>query len=177
MHSNDIAWLSLAVIMFHEFEEIAFIEPFLNHSEGDPQASQLPFNSLRGISTAATTLMIGLNFVLFTLATLLSVLFGWYSFLWGFLAVFTVHLVMHCMEWIQYRRYTPSTITAYATLPWFVYALWRMAAYGHIRPFIALVSFIIMLVVMSIELPFLHTLEPGIDRWIQRTFSTPKSKK
>jgi hypothetical protein len=167
---NDVAWLSLAVIMVHEFEEIAFIEPFLARTRHDPRAPGMPFHSTRGVATSVTALLIGVNFVLFTGFTLVAVLFGWYSFLWGFLVSFTMHLAAHCAEPIRLRTYTPSTVTAYLTLPWMLYALWYLPAYGHVRPVSGAVAVVVMMVLAPIDLGLLHANERRLDAWLRRTF-------
>jgi len=170
---NDVAWLSLAVTQIHEFEEIVFIEPFLRRTRDDPRSPQLPFQSSRGTSTSTIAFNIGLNFVLFTAFTLVAVIFNWYSFLWGFLVVFTLHLVGHVTETLRLRRYTPSTVTGFATLPWMLYAVWYLPHYHHVRGPSGVVALIAMMVVADIDLRFLHGNEDRFEAWLGRVFGPP----
>lgn len=167
---HDVAWFSLVVLMIHEFEEIIFIEPFLARTRNHPRASAMPFHSTRGVATSVTAFLIGINFVLFTGFTLVAVLFNCYALLWGFLVSFTMHLFGHCAEPIRLRTYTPSTVTGYLTLPWMLYALWYLPAYGHVGPVSGAISAVVMIVLAPIDLGILHANERRLDAWLRRTF-------
>lgn len=167
---EDVVWLSLAVTMIHEFEEIIFIEPFLRRTRDDPRAAELPFHSSRGTSTSVIAAMIGLNFVLFTGFALVATSFRWYSFYFGFLAVFTLHLLGHAVETIRLRRYTPSTVTSFLTLPWMIYAIWYLPHHHYVSLVSGWLSVLGMLWFAEIDLGFLHRNETRVEGWIERFF-------
>jgi hypothetical protein len=147
---EGLVWLALALFMVHEFEEIILVKAWSVRHETRIAAlfpKVKPFGlhlfDANGYASAPITetaaIGIGLQFVLFGLLTLLSVLFGHYLVWLGFMALMPfLSIFMHTRVEIRFKGYTPGFATALLTaVPtvWIVvrvylltdYALWAIA--------------------------------------------------
>ncbi|MBK0420524.1 HXXEE domain-containing protein [Leucobacter sp. CSA2] len=127
MTLENLVWISVALFMVHEFEELVRIRPWLARHRDDPRAREQGFWSFSGTSTSTMAAMIFEEYVLFVLFALAAVLFHLPGMFSGLLVAYTLHLLGHIAEAIRLRMQTPSVISSVITLPWYLYAIAALA--------------------------------------------------
>ncbi|HBG42724.1 MAG TPA: HXXEE domain-containing protein [Porphyromonadaceae bacterium] len=121
-----IVWLLPVVFMLHEFEEILFFRQWLHKnkvflSQKYPKVSAFLLVRVGHLSTEGFVLAVAEEFVLLSVVTVLSVVFDCYWLWLGVFMGFSVHLLVHLLQWIAFRRYIPGI---YTTLLALVYSVW-----------------------------------------------------
>ncbi len=120
-------WLLPAVFMFHDFEEIIFLQPWLQcknpllKAHFPRLAGQIDRSANR--STSAFAFVVAAEFAVLTAIVVVTVWHAWYA-LWfaAFLAFFT-HLIMHIGQSIVLRGYVPAVATSLLCMPYCVWVL------------------------------------------------------
>lgn len=117
------------VFMIHDFEEIIMFRPWLERNRTDLKNRFPKFHKFlieKGIFSLSTSAFAVAVSVIFVLISAVSILSLWYHFhyLWfGIFVVYTLHLFVHIVQWIIYRKYVPVIITSILTLPYCIYTL------------------------------------------------------
>jgi hypothetical protein len=125
---TTIVWLFPIVFMLHEFEEIIFFKPWLREnsaclSERFPWLARRLLPRLEGLSVAAFAVAVGEEFVLLSVVTVVSVLFGNYLLWFGVFMGFFVHLLIHLGQWIVLRKYIPAIYTTIVSMVYCLFSL------------------------------------------------------
>jgi len=125
------------VFMIHDFEEIIFFKPFLR-SKGEYLRNRFPILAEKflshydGISTSAYALAVAEEFLIISAGTFYSIItrnfYPWFCLY----VVFSIHLIIHIVQWIAIRIYVPTIITSFLSLPYCVYVLMSMSP--HFQP-------------------------------------------
>lgn len=116
------------VFMFHDFEEIIFMKSWFNKN-GQWLAEKFPFlpktlfSHLENTTTANFALMVAEEFILVCLVTYLGILSGNYYWWLGAFMAFSVHIVIHLIQWIVVRGYIPVIVTSLLCLPYCIYGI------------------------------------------------------
>jgi hypothetical protein len=118
---KTIVWLLPIVFMFHDFEEIIFFKSWIiknkiTLSEKFPNLSKRFFSRFENLSVQAFSLAVAEEFVLLSAITVLSVIFDCYLLWFGVFMVFFIHLFMHFVQWIVFRKYIPAIYTSVISL-------------------------------------------------------------
>lgn len=116
------------VFMLHEYEEIIMFRHWLNRNRGDlkrrfPKLEQ--FFARRGYfdySTATFAVGTAHEFILISAISLCAVWQGVYQWWFAALVGHSVHLLIHVVQWVIYRKYVPVITTTILTLPYCIYA-------------------------------------------------------
>lgn len=115
------------VFMVHDFEEIIMFRSWLAKNREELYkrfpaiAAFMERQQLFELSTSAFSVGVAHEFVLITVASILGVFTQTYGcWVAAFMAYF-LHLFVHIVQWIAYRKYVPVIITGVATLPYCVY--------------------------------------------------------
>jgi hypothetical protein len=108
--------------MIHDFEEILFIEPWLLRNKQKlkrkfPKLSSKVLAQFEKLSTAGFAMVVAEEFVLLSIITYLSILREQYFLWFGLFMAFSIHLVMHIIQWLIFRSYIPCIVTAVLALP------------------------------------------------------------
>ncbi len=116
------------VFMFHDFEELCFLESWIRKNADFLRNKFIGKNwlTLEGYSTSALGIGIMLMFLFVSLTSILSVLFNWYALFAAAMIVFTLHNLFHIIQPILLRRYIPAMGSAIITLPYSLYVLYHM---------------------------------------------------
>lgn len=61
-----VVLLVIVIFMFHEFEEIVFIKPWLSRQRNNLRVSSHLFSAMRNISTSTIALLIAEEFIFFS---------------------------------------------------------------------------------------------------------------
>ena len=125
---NLIMMLLPFVFMVHEYEEIIMFRRWIDRNREElrklfPKIES--FFTRRGVFDYSTSIFaIGTahEFILISVVSFCSVWTGEYQWWFAALAGYSVHLLIHIVQWIVYRKYVPVIITSLLTLPYCIYA-------------------------------------------------------
>ena len=125
---NLIMMLLPFVFMVHEYEEIIMFRRWIDRNREELR-KRFPkiesFFTRRGVFDYSTSIFaIGTahEFILISVVSFCSVWTGEYQWWFAALAGYSVHLLIHIVQWIVYRKYVPVIITSLLTLPYCIYA-------------------------------------------------------
>ena len=118
---KTIAWLLPIIFMFHDFEEIIFFKSWMiknreKLSERFPKLSKRFIARFENLSVRAFSVAVAEEFVLLSIITVLSVVFENYLLWLGVFMGFFIHLLMHLVQWIVFRKYIPAIYTSVISL-------------------------------------------------------------
>lgn len=125
---ENLMLLLPVIFMIHEYEEIIRFKGWLDQNR---MVLQQRFPSLyhfllrnKVFEYSTETFAIGtaLNFLLISLVTIISLSLGAYHLWFVALIGHTLHLTVHILQWLIYRRYIPVIFTSLITLPYCAYA-------------------------------------------------------
>lgn len=158
-------WLFPLLFIFHDFEEIIFIQPWMSRNK---RSLQKKFPALSGrllghferITTASFALGVAEEFILISIVTAFSYRTGSYLIWNGLFLVFTLHLIMHCVQALILRRYVPAVATSVLCLPVSIIIAVRMTARLSVAA--CLISFVICFAAALVNLICMHK---GMDRF------------
>ena len=122
---NAMIWLFPVLFMLHDFEEIILVEAWKKRYKSKLdriKSGKLVFSGCD--KTSAFSIGVAIEFLIFSLVTLLSSWRGTYSFWYVLFLGFTIHLIGHCLICILYKFYVPGVITSILFLPWSLYILY-----------------------------------------------------
>ncbi|WP_069658691.1 HXXEE domain-containing protein [Arcticibacter eurypsychrophilus] len=158
------------VFMFHDFEEIIFFKPWLRENSvllktRFPKLSERILPHLEKLSTAAFSLAVAEEFILLSFITYVSIWAQSY-FLWfaAFMA-FSIHLIVHLIQWIILRKYIPSIVTSIFSLPYCVYTFDAFISMNVMNSFDLVIWTLIGLVIMVLNLVLAHKLALRFEKW------------
>lgn len=159
---NFIVWMFPVIFMLHDFEEIIMVEVWGSRYKKElntvwPKKQPFGLNYIHFCQTPTFSIGVEVEFFLFSLISLLSVIFQSY-FLWysAFLGI-TLHLVfVHMLIFIQFKHYVPGLITSIIFLlpsVWILYVAKMIINYdlGTI-----LLSCLLGIILTIIIIPVLH---------------------
>ena len=115
--------LFLVVFMIHEYEEIIMFRRWIDRNRGElrkrfPKIESF-FTRHGAFDYSTSTFAVGTahEFILVSVVSFCSVWTGQYQLWLAALTGYSVHLLMHIVQWIVYRKYVPVIITSLLTLP------------------------------------------------------------
>jgi hypothetical protein len=116
------------VFMFHDFEELCFLESWIRKNADDirDKVTGKIWIGLEGYSTSAIGIGIMMMFLFVSFTSILSVLLNLYTLFAAAMIVFTAHNIFHIIQPILLRRYIPAMGSAIVTLPYSLYVLRSM---------------------------------------------------
>jgi len=116
------------VFMFHDFEELCFLESWIRKNADSLRDKFIAKNWLQyeGYSTAALGITIMMMFLFVSLTSILSVIFNLYALFAAAMIVFTLHNLVHIIQPILLRRYIPAMGSSIITIPYALYVLQYM---------------------------------------------------
>lgn len=125
---KTIVLLLPIVFMFHDFEEIIFFKSWITKNKGDlskkyPKLSKRFFARFENLSVQGFTLVVAEEFILLSIITFLSIILESYLFWLGIFMGFFIHLLVHLIQWIVFRKYIPAIYTSIISLVYCVYSL------------------------------------------------------
>ena len=116
------------IFMFHDFEELIMFEPWLKKNREElrrrfPRIDKLLMKNHDRLSTSAYAVAILNEFFIVTLVTYASLHFDSYHWWFGVFAAFSLHLIVHMVQWLVYGKYVPVIITSILALPYCIFTL------------------------------------------------------
>ncbi|ADY55722.1 hypothetical protein Sgly_1419 [Syntrophobotulus glycolicus DSM 8271] len=158
--------VALAAFMFHEFEEIIFIKPWLKRKETDNHLKNHYFVSYKNTNSSTIAALIAEEFIMVSVFSIAAILWKGYSFIWVFYCIYSFHLLGHILELFIYRRYCPSLITSILTLPIYTWVIYSFIRLELLQWNIVLLCSPILLIIIGSNFKFINWLTPRIDQWI-----------
>jgi hypothetical protein len=127
MKPDTMMWLLPVVFMFHDFEEIIMMKPWITRNKHDlrrrfPAAASRLMPHFENLSTSSFALAVAVEFLLFGVLTFLAVEYEIYALWSSMLVIFFLHLIFHIFSFVLYRNYVPVIITSLFSIPYCLYA-------------------------------------------------------
>ncbi|HPH96460.1 MAG TPA: HXXEE domain-containing protein [Anaerolineaceae bacterium] len=171
MSKEMVMWLLPLVFMFHDFEEILMMSAW-SARNADYIRQRFPGLAGRFLdhphSTAAFSLAVAEEFVLFSVFTVCAVQFQWFTWWTAFAAVFLLHNFIHIGQWILFRRYVPCVITAVLTSLYCIGAIWFMLGPGGVLWSDLLVPILVLTLAVGANLGLALRLAGRFETWLKR---------
>lgn len=130
---REIFWVLPILFMFHDFEEIIFLESWvknLNRKRLDKHFAKHIIEKillhLKNTTTANFT--IGVFGIYMVLISCTFIAYIWYmeEFWISLFPVFTIHLFIHCIQAILFKGYIPALCTCLICIPICMYILFSI---------------------------------------------------
>lgn len=163
------------VFMIHDFEEIIMFKPWLTKNRAALKIRFPKFEnfiSIKGLfdfSTSVFAVAVLHEFMLVSLATFVSLYLNNYSLWFAAFAAYFVHLLMHVLQWLFYRKYVPVIITSLLTLPYCIYAFLAFIHFTEMRPGQLLLWAMIGVVVTGLSFYSVFSLAGKFHDWENNT--------
>jgi hypothetical protein len=171
---NSIVWMLPILFMFHDFEEIILAEAWNKRYKDEievcwPKRQPFGLDYIRFFPTPTISWGVYVEFILYALISLLTVItqnyFIWFAFFIGV----TLHLVLlHIPLCIQFRHYVPGIVTAMVALIPSVWFLIEAAYILHYTFITVALATVCSLVLMLLLIPILHKLTGPMSACIQK---------
>jgi hypothetical protein len=175
MKLDTFMWLLLVVFMFHEFEEIIMMKPWINKNAHDLQKRFPSFTSrflpvIDRLSTSSFALAIGVEFLLFGFLIYFSVEYKLYALWTSLLLVFTFHLIFHILSFMLYRKYVPVILTSILCVPYCLYA-WVFLKNSNVEYLKDIFQWLMIVVVIG-AIIFIFALWVAVhfEKWLKNNF-------
>lgn len=166
-----IIWLFPILFIFHDFEEIIFMQPWISKnrhylSERFPTLSKKLLPHFDNITTSSFALGVAEEFILISIITVISYVMNWYSLWAGLFIAFTLHLVVHCLQTLIVRKYVPAIVTSIICLPICIYII------KHIVQLFTLDTVVLYsifgFIIMVINLCVIHKFMDVFSKWLAK---------
>ena len=114
---NAMVWLFPILFMFHDFEEIIFMQSWISKNRDYldhrfPALSKKLSSHFDQITTSAFALGVAEEFIIISIITVVSYVTNWYILWIGLFITFALHLVIHCFQALVIRIGTVKPIDA-----------------------------------------------------------------
>lgn len=129
MNIQTLMMLFPVVFMFHDFEELCFLESWIRRNADSLRTTLIGKNwlTLEGYSTSAIGIGIMLMFLFVSTTSILSVIFHLYALFSAAMIVFAVHNLFHIVQPILLRRYIPAMGSSVITIFYPLYVLYSLS--------------------------------------------------
>lgn len=165
----SIIWLLPLVFMLHDFEEIIFVEWWVNKNKvmllkRFPRVAK----TYSELSTAAFALAVSEEFIILLFITLAAVIFKWYYLWFGALIGFAAHLVVHLVQWMVFKKYIPAIVTTIPSMVYSAYAIYFVVNNSNMETLYLTVSSILGIVLLVANLFLAHKLARKFCRALKK---------
>jgi len=166
-----IIWLLPILFMFHDFEEIIFVKPWIVKSKERlarkyPKFSKKFVAHYDPLTTSSFALGVAEEFILVSIITITAFLTGWYYLWFGAFIAFTIHLIAHCIQWIAFKGYVPVIVTSVICLPICCYCIVLFLQLYQLDIGYAVLFSAIGIIITIVNLLALHKAMPAFDKWL-----------
>ena len=165
-----LSFITLALFMLHEFDEIIWIRPWIEKHQHDPRYQREIFiaGHAHYPSTEAIAFIIAEEYLLASLGLLLAIGYQLPELALAFVLGHTLHLLGHIAEVLRFRRWVPGGLTVVLTFPPLLALLAHYLTAQRISwPLLFLLTPLV-LAALLLNLALLHRCAPAIHRWLHR---------
>ena len=115
------------IFMIHEFEEIIMIEKWMNKNRSDfdrrfPRIAQR-MNKFMDIDTRNFSIIVAEEFFIVSILTITSVLTNNIIYWYCILTAFSIHLIIHFLQFVIWKKYIPAIITTILCIAYCIFAI------------------------------------------------------
>jgi hypothetical protein len=168
---NVLIWLFPVLFMIHDFEEIIVVGVWKEKyaaliSSMNKDDRKAPFSDY--ISADSFSCAVAEEFILFSAAALIGVLWGNYIAWFGFFFGVFFHFLIHVYLSVKFGHYVPGLVTS---IPFFLISCWIIWKAIHLMPYSAatlLITAVVGFAVSITNLIWLHKLMPVFYNWLQK---------
>ncbi len=170
-HFYILIWLLPIVFMIHDFEEIIFMKAWQEKNR-DYLIAKFPFLSKRILpksgtfSTSLFSLAVFEEFVLLSIITVTAIVFQYYYIWLAAFMAFSIHLVIHIIQWVVVRKYIPAIVTSILLLPYSIYGFIKISGSSYFTNSDIILWTIIGFALMAVNLIFAHWLADKFQKYI-----------
>ena len=141
MSTSFLSFIILSLFMLHELDEIIFIRPWILQNQANKRYLKEMFIAGKNhyLSTENIALMIAEEFLLAFLLLLLAIIFEIPELALAIVFCHTIHLLIHIIQVIKFRRWVPGGFSALATslfYCWFFIMWYKNLFLGHYSLFL-----------------------------------------
>lgn len=128
--------------MIHEFEEIIMVEKWIGKYCTDLYR-RFPFLShritmLTEIDTRSFSIIVAEEFLIVSVLTIISVMTGNVIFWYCGLSAFSIHLLIHLLQFIIWGKYIPAIVSTIVCAP---YCIWSLYETYHILTSVEFIAY------------------------------------
>ena len=151
MSTSFLSFIILSLFMLHELDEIIFIRPWILQNQANKRYLKEMFIAGKNhyLSTENIALMIAEEF-------LLAIVF-----------CHTIHLLIHIIQVIKFRRWVPGGFSALATFPILLLVFYNVVQEPISWPLFTFFT-VILMVFLIVNLAFLHCKAKKLETWIYK---------
>ena len=173
MDLKILCFLLPVLFMIHDFEEIIFFKKWIKSNKPHltrrfPNLALKLLPHLENLSTAAFCLAVAEEFILVSAVSLHAAYSENYLIWYGAFIGFSVHLLIHIIQWVIYRRYIPCIVTSVLILPYSIYTFNKINQWGIFNRHEQLTSGIIGLIIVIVNLVLIHKFIIYFDKWLKK---------
>ena len=176
MRIETLMWLLPIAFMIHDFEEIIMMKPWAAKNSAKiqrrfPALASGTLPHLEKLSTSSFASEAAEEFVLLSMVTFLTVEYQLYAVWAGVLLAFFIHLCVHVLQFVLYRKYVPVIVTSLITSPYCIFALCFLSLNNYLSWPDVVKWTIISLAVILVNLIFIHALAGRFEKWLDKNFA------
>ncbi|AOT71914.1 HXXEE domain-containing protein [Geosporobacter ferrireducens] len=169
-----IVWMLPVIFMIHDFEEIIMAEVWGKRYRQEintvwPKKQPFGLNYIHNCQTPTFSIGVGVEFLLFSLISLFSVIFQSYFLWYGAFLGLILHMVfIHMVMCVWFKNYVPGVITSVIfLLPsiWFLYAAEKILYYGAGTILLACLLGSVLIITI---IPMLHKFMGSWSKWLYK---------
>lgn len=129
MNKQILLILSFPIVfMIHDFEEIIGIKPWINKNadylyQRFPKLAPKFVTHLLHSTTEKFAIGVAIMFILVCTATYVSIWSQFYQLWMGAFMFFSIHIIIHIIQWITVKRYVPVIATSLLSMPYCIYGI------------------------------------------------------
>ncbi|TAL76195.1 MAG: HXXEE domain-containing protein [Bacteroidetes bacterium] len=168
MKPEILIWLFPIVFMIHEFEEIIFMRWWFRKNKESilikyPKLGKRMVVQFESLSTEAFSLIVAEEFILASLIVIISVITSNYDLYFGLITAYSVHLLVHIIQTVAIRQYTPAIVTTiltgiFSVVVFIEFTNRELISFNH-----ALIYSIVLTLVIFLNLNLMHRLIKRIE--------------
>jgi len=127
MIPTTIIWLLPVFFMFHDFEEIIMMDSWKRRNaefilRKFPRMGNKMINQYNKLSTASFALAVAIEFIVISFSAFIAAEFG-IIWLWvSCFVIYSLHLIIHLIQWMIIRKYIPAIFTSVLSLFYSIYS-------------------------------------------------------
>ena len=121
---KEIYWILPVLFIFHDFEEIIFMEGWIKRLDKDKLYNRFPVRLVKktlkhfdNISTAKFAMSVYILYIILIACTLIAYIWNLELFWTSMFLFFTFHLFIHCLQSILLGGYIPAVFTSVICIP------------------------------------------------------------
>ncbi len=179
---NFLVWLLPVIFMLHDFEEIIMVEVWDKRfheriMEKFPKRRPFGLGPNYAWQTPTLSIAVAIEFVLFSLVSLLSAAYQSY-FLWlcAYLGLLLHMVIIHILASVWFKGYVPGVITSAILLVPGIFYLMKAKSILKFDTLTLLLAGVTGIALLAVILPALHAFMGVADRWLDRYSHTPASR-